>query len=68
VRLLDAFLHRRHLCLVFEQLGINLFELLKRNGFRGLSIGLLRLFLSQVGGGGRGMGAAGRALGRAAAG
>jgi dual specificity protein kinase YAK1 len=49
VRLLDAFLHRRHLCLVFEQLGINLFELLKRNGFRGLSIGLLRLFLSQVG-------------------
>jgi len=48
VRLLDAFLHRRHLCLAFEQLGINLFELLKRNGFRGLSIGLLRLFLAQI--------------------
>lgn len=55
VRLLDAFLHKRHLCLVFEQLGINLFELLKRNGFRGLSIGLLRLFLSQVGVGVYGM-------------
>lgn len=49
VRLHDAFLHRRHLCLAFEQLGINLFELLKRNGFRGLSLGLLRLFLEQVG-------------------
>jgi dual specificity protein kinase YAK1 len=48
VRLHDAFLHRRHLCLAFEQLGINLFELLKRNGFRGLSLGLLRLFLQQV--------------------
>lgn len=48
VRLFDAFLHKRHLCLVFEQLGINLFELLKRNGFRGLSLNLLRLFLQQV--------------------
>ncbi len=48
VRLHDAFLHRNHLCLAFEQLGINLFELLKRNCFRGLSLGLLRLFLQQV--------------------
>lgn len=48
VRLHDAFLHRRHLCLSFERLGLNLFELLKRNGFRGLSVGLLRLFLTQV--------------------
>jgi hypothetical protein len=48
VRLHDAFVHRGHLCLAFEQLGINLFELLKRNGFRGLSLGLLRLFLEQV--------------------
>jgi dual specificity protein kinase YAK1 len=51
VRLYDAFVHKGHLCLAFEQLGINLFELLKRNGFRGLSLGLLRLFLEQVGGG-----------------
>lgn len=48
VRLHDAFVHKGHLCLAFEQLGINLFELLKRNGFRGLSLGLLRLFLEQV--------------------
>lgn len=57
VRLHDAFVHRGHLCLAFEQLGINLFELLKRNGFRGLSLGLLRLFLEQVG---RGSGGSGR--------
>lgn len=49
VRLHDAFVHKGHLCLAFEQLGINLFELLKRNSFRGLSLGLLRLFLEQVG-------------------
>lgn len=48
VRLHDAFVHNGHLCLAFEQLGINLFELLKRNSFRGLSLGLLRLFLEQV--------------------
>jgi hypothetical protein len=48
VRMHDAFVHQRHLCLSFEQLGINLFELLKRNAFRGLSMGLLRLFLEQV--------------------
>ena len=47
MRLHDAFLHRRHLCLAFERLGLNLFELLKRNGFRGLSVGLLRLFLTR---------------------
>ena len=34
VRLVDFFLFRRHLCLVFEKLDVNLFELLRRNGFR----------------------------------
>lgn len=48
VRMLDYFVWRRHLCLVFERLDVNLFEVLKRNGFRGLSLNLLRLFLSQL--------------------
>lgn len=59
VRLRDAFLHARHLCLVFELLGINLFELLKRNGFRGVSTNLLRLILAQVGAAGGGGGGGG---------
>lgn len=34
VRMVDFFLYRKHLCLVFEKLDVNLFELLRRNGFR----------------------------------
>jgi hypothetical protein len=34
VRMVDFFLYRSHLCLVFEKLDVNLFELLRRNGFR----------------------------------
>ena len=48
VRMLDYFLHRRHLCLAFELLSLNLYELVKHNQFRGLSMNLLRVFLSQV--------------------
>ncbi len=38
VRMLDSFLFRKHLCIVFEKLDVNLFELLKRNAFKGLSL------------------------------
>ncbi|KAL6755195.1 kinase-like domain-containing protein, partial [Haematococcus lacustris] len=48
VRMLDFFLHRKHLCLVFEKLDVNLFELLKRNAFRGLSLSLVQMFLRQL--------------------
>jgi dual specificity protein kinase YAK1 len=48
VQLGDYFSHCRHLCLVFELLHINLYELLKQNNFRGLSTSLLRLFLGQL--------------------
>ena len=49
VRLLDFFRFHEHLCLVFELLDTNLYELLKRNGYRGLSLQLVRFFLKQVG-------------------
>lgn len=48
VRMLDCFVHQRHLCLVFELLNINLYELIRQNHFRGLSMHLQRLFLVQV--------------------
>jgi dual specificity protein kinase YAK1 len=48
VRLLDFFVHAGHLCLVFELLGINLFELVRANRFRGLSLPLVRLFAAQL--------------------
>jgi dual specificity protein kinase YAK1 len=48
VRLKDFFLHKNHLCLVFELLNLNLFELIRHNRFRGLSLPLVRVFLSQI--------------------
>lgn len=38
VRMVDSFIFRKHLCIVFEKLDVNLFELLKRNAFKGLSL------------------------------
>ena len=48
VRLLDFFLHKNHLCLVFELLGMNLYEIIKHNKFKGLSLPLVRVFISQM--------------------
>lgn len=42
------FIHRKHLCLVFECLSSNLYELIKQNGFRGLSIQLVKVFATQL--------------------
>lgn len=48
LRLKDQFMHKEHLCLVFELLSSNLYELIKRNQFRGLSTGLVRVFAQQL--------------------
>lgn len=48
VRMYDFFVFKDHLCLVFELLSLNLYELIKQNQFRGLSMRLLRIFLTQV--------------------
>lgn len=42
VQLLCYFIHESHPCLVFELLGLNLFELLKRRQFRGLPLKAVR--------------------------
>eukprot|EP01103_Thecamoeba_quadrilineata_P008033 TRINITY_DN17827_c0_g1_i1.p1 TRINITY_DN17827_c0_g1~~TRINITY_DN17827_c0_g1_i1.p1 ORF type:complete len:543 (+),score=90.49 TRINITY_DN17827_c0_g1_i1:49-1629(+) len=48
VRLKDKFVHRNHLCLVFELLSVNLFELLKKTQFKGVSLTLIRKFGHQI--------------------
>ncbi|EME30002.1 Serine/threonine-protein kinase ppk15 [Galdieria sulphuraria] len=48
VKLLRYFVYRNHLCLVFESLSINLYELIKLNNFRGLGLELVRVFLVQI--------------------
>ncbi|ETV92618.1 CMGC/DYRK/YAK protein kinase [Aphanomyces invadans] len=48
VELLDYFMFQHHLCLVFELLSVNLYELLSQNSFRGLPLTIVRGFLHQI--------------------
>lgn len=48
VRLLSHFEHRNHLCLVFELLSFNLYDLIRNTHFRGVSLNLMRKFAQQI--------------------
>lgn len=48
VRIYDYFVYQRHLCISFELLDSNLYELIKMNQFRGLSLSIVRLFSKQI--------------------
>ena len=48
VCMLDYFVHKNHLVIIFEILSLNIFELIKRNNWRGLSVSLIRVFTQQV--------------------
>ncbi|XP_012587699.1 PREDICTED: dual specificity tyrosine-phosphorylation-regulated kinase 4 isoform X2 [Condylura cristata] len=44
VHMKDFFYFRNHLCITFELLGINLYELMKNNSFQGFSLSIIRRF------------------------
>ncbi|CAG9330865.1 unnamed protein product [Blepharisma stoltei] len=44
----DYFLFRKHICITFELLNMNLYELLKNNKFSGFSLSLVRRFCLQI--------------------
>lgn len=48
LRMKDKFMHKNHLCLVFELLSSNLYELLRQNQFNGLRIKLIRELTIQL--------------------
>ena len=48
VNLLSSFMYKSHLCLVFECLGLNLYEVLKRRQFRGLPLVMVRTLARQA--------------------
>lgn len=48
VRLKRHFMWRNHLCLVFELLSYNLYDLLRNTNFRGVSLNLTRKFSQQL--------------------
>ncbi len=48
VKLLEQFTFRGHLCLVFELLSYNLYDLLQHTKFKGVSLHLVRKFGMQI--------------------
>ncbi|XP_026533032.1 dual specificity tyrosine-phosphorylation-regulated kinase 4 [Notechis scutatus] len=44
VHMKEHFCFRNHFCISFELLGLNLYELIKKNNFQGFSLGLIRRF------------------------
>lgn len=48
VHMVESFQFRNHVCMTFELLSINLYELIKKNKFQGFSLGLVRKFAHSV--------------------
>ena len=48
IQMLEYFMFRKHICITFELLNINLYELLKSNNYRGFSLSLVRRFIVQI--------------------
>jgi dual specificity protein kinase YAK1 len=46
--MLDFFVFRDHLCIVFELLSDSLYDLIKDNQFQGLSLNFSRLIISNI--------------------
>ncbi|XP_068860062.1 dual specificity tyrosine-phosphorylation-regulated kinase 4 [Aphelocoma coerulescens] len=44
IHMKEYFYFRNHFCIAFELLGINLYELIKKNNFQGFSLSLIRHF------------------------
>ncbi|XP_065581916.1 uncharacterized protein LOC136041241 isoform X2 [Artemia franciscana] len=44
IKMLDYFYFRNHLCISFELLSLNLYELIKKNNYQGFSLSLVRKF------------------------
>ena len=44
IQMMEHFYFRNHLCIVFELLSINLYEMIKKNQFQGFSLSLVRKF------------------------
>lgn len=48
VKMFDCFTFKNHVCLVFELLGLNLFQVIEKNNYHGLSVNLIRAITIQM--------------------
>uniref|UniRef100_A0A1L8DKI9 dual-specificity kinase n=1 Tax=Nyssomyia neivai TaxID=330878 RepID=A0A1L8DKI9_9DIPT len=48
IHMLDYFYFRNHLCITFELMSLNLYELIKKNNYQGFSLSLIRRFCNSI--------------------
>ncbi|XP_065163782.1 dual specificity tyrosine-phosphorylation-regulated kinase 4-like isoform X2 [Atheta coriaria] len=48
IHMLEYFYFRNHLCITFELMSINLYELIKKNNYQGFSLNLIRRFAGSL--------------------
>ncbi|XP_021572528.1 dual specificity tyrosine-phosphorylation-regulated kinase 2 [Carlito syrichta] len=48
IHMLESFTFRSHICMTFELLSLNLYELIKKNKFQGFSLPLVRKFAHSI--------------------
>ena len=48
IHMIDHFVFRNHVCITFELLSMNLYELIKKNKFQGFSLALVRKFAHSI--------------------
>uniref|UniRef100_A0A0A9ZJS4 dual-specificity kinase n=1 Tax=Lygus hesperus TaxID=30085 RepID=A0A0A9ZJS4_LYGHE len=48
VHMLEHFYFRNHLCIAFELMSLNLYELIKKNNYQGFSLGLIKRFAQSL--------------------
>ncbi|XP_037079361.1 LOW QUALITY PROTEIN: dual specificity tyrosine-phosphorylation-regulated kinase 2-like [Pollicipes pollicipes] len=48
IHMLDYFYFRNHLCVTFQLMGLNLFELIKKNNYQGLPMSLIRKLAQSI--------------------
>ena len=48
IHIVDHFVFRNHICITFELLSMNLYELIKKNKFQGFSLQLVRKFAHSI--------------------
>ncbi|CAJ1344932.1 unnamed protein product [Effrenium voratum] len=48
VKMLDCFVFKKHLCIVFELLSMNLFEFLKWNNYKGATMAIIQIVTRQL--------------------
>ncbi|KNC25276.1 Dual specificity tyrosine-phosphorylation-regulated kinase 2 [Lucilia cuprina] len=48
IHMLDYMYFRKHLCITFELMSLNLYELIKKNNYNGFSMSLIRRFCNSI--------------------